>query len=59
MGETIKVTLLKSGIGRKKDIRQTLTGLGLTRLHKKVVLKNTPAIRGMIEKVAFMVKVEA
>jgi large subunit ribosomal protein L30 len=59
MGETIKVTLLKSGIGRKKDIRQTLTGLGLTRLHRKVVLKNTPAIRGMIEKVAFMVKVEA
>ncbi|PKN29849.1 MAG: 50S ribosomal protein L30 [Deltaproteobacteria bacterium HGW-Deltaproteobacteria-21] len=59
MGDTIKVTLLKSGIGRKKDIRQTLTGLGLTRLHKTVVLKNTAAIRGMIEKVAFMLKVEA
>lgn len=59
MGDTIKVTLLKSGIGRKKGIRQTLTGLGLTRLHKTVVLKNTAAIRGMIEKVAFMLKVEA
>lgn len=58
MGDTIKVTLVKSGIGRKKDIRQTLTGLGLTRLHKTMVLKNTPAIRGMIEKVAFMLKVE-
>jgi large subunit ribosomal protein L30 len=59
MGDTIKVTLVKSGIGKKKDIRQTLTGMGLTRLHKTVILKNTPAIRGMIEKVAFMLKVEA
>lgn len=59
MGDTIKVTLVKSGIGRTKNIRQTLTGLGLTRLHKTVVLKNTPSIRGMIDKVAFMLKVEA
>ncbi len=59
MGDTIKVTLVKSGIGRKKKIRDTLTGLGLTRLHKTVLLKNTPATRGMIEKVAFMLKVEA
>ena len=59
MGDTIKVTLLKSGIGREKGILQTLTGLGLTRLHKTVVLKNTPAIRGMIEKVSFMLRVEA
>jgi large subunit ribosomal protein L30 len=36
-----------------------LKGLGLTRLHKTVVLNNTPAIRGMINKVSFMVKVEA
>ena len=57
MGDTVKVTLLKSGIGRNKNIRETLTGLGLTKLHKTVVLKNTPAIRGMIEKVSFMVKV--
>jgi large subunit ribosomal protein L30 len=53
------VTLVKSGIGRNKKIRGTLLGLGLTKLHKTVVLKNTPAIRGMIDKVAFMVKVEA
>ena len=59
MTENLKVTLVKSGIGRNKKIRQTLTGLGLTRMHKRVVLKNTPAIRGMIDKVAFMVKVEA
>jgi large subunit ribosomal protein L30 len=59
MTETMRVTLLKSGIGRNKKIRGTLKGLGLTRLHKTVVLNNTPAIRGMINKVSFMVKVEA
>lgn len=59
MAETLRVTLLKSGIGRNKKIRETLKGLGLTRLHKTVVLNNTPAIRGMINKVSFMVKVEA
>ena len=59
MTETMRVTLLKSGIGRNKKIRETLKGLGLTRLHKTVVLNNTPAIRGMINKVSFMVKVEA
>jgi large subunit ribosomal protein L30 len=58
MTETIHVTLVKSGIGRSKRIKQTLTGLGLTKLHKTVVLKNTPAIRGMINKVSFMVKLE-
>ena len=52
------VTLVKSGIGRNKKIRQTLKGLGLTKLHKTVTLKNTPAIRGMINKVSFMVKIE-
>ena len=59
MTDTMRVTLLKSGIGRNKKIRETLKGLGLTRLHKTVVLNNTPAIRGMISKVSFMVKVEA
>lgn len=59
MTETVKVTLLKSGIGRNKKIRGTLKGLGLTRLHKTVVLNNTPAIRGMIDKISFMVKVES
>lgn len=58
MSESIKVTLVKSGIGKNKKIRQTLTGLGLTRMNKTVILKNTPAIRGMIEKVVFMVRVD-
>ncbi|MFP3929235.1 MAG: 50S ribosomal protein L30 [Desulfobacteraceae bacterium] len=59
MEDKIKVTLVKSGIGRHKKIRQTLRGLGLTKLNKTVELNNTPAIRGMIEKVSFMVRVEA
>ncbi|MDP6179286.1 MAG: 50S ribosomal protein L30 [Desulfatiglandales bacterium] len=58
MADMIKVTLVKSGIGRDKKIRQTLTGLGLTKLNKTVILKNTPAIRGMINKVSYMVRVE-
>jgi large subunit ribosomal protein L30 len=57
MEQTIKVTLVKSGIGRKKKIRDTLRGLGLTRLRKTVELKNTPEIRGMINKVSFLVEI--
>jgi large subunit ribosomal protein L30 len=56
MTETIKVTLVRSGLGKNKKMRQTLRGLGLTKLNKSVELKNTPAIRGMIEKVAFLVR---
>jgi large subunit ribosomal protein L30 len=59
MDETITITLVKSGIGKNKRIRETLKGLGLTRLHKTVVLKNTPSIRGMVAKIDFMVRVEA
>jgi large subunit ribosomal protein L30 len=57
MAETIRVTLVKSGIGKNKKIRQTLRGLGLTKLNKTVELKNTQAIRGMIQKVSFLVKI--
>ncbi len=58
MADTIKVTLVKSGIGRDKKIRETLRGLGLTKLNRTVTLKNTPAIRGMVNKVTFMVRIE-
>ena len=57
MEETVKVTLVRSGIGKNKKIRDTLRGLGLTKLRKVVELKNTPAIRGMISKVSFLVKI--
>ena len=58
MAEKLKLTLVRSGIGQNKRIRRTLIGLGLTKVHKTVTLQNTPAIRGMIEKVSFLVKVE-
>ncbi len=57
MAETIKITLVKSGIGRSEKIRQTLRGLGLYKLNKTVELENTPAVRGMIRKVSFLVKI--
>ena len=58
MSESIKVTLVKSGIGKKKKIRETLKGLGLTKMNKTVEVKNTPAMRGMIAKVSFLVKID-
>jgi large subunit ribosomal protein L30 len=54
----IKVTLVKSVIGTKQDHRATVRGLGLRRLNSSAVLEDTPAVRGMIHKVAYLVKVE-
>jgi large subunit ribosomal protein L30 len=58
MAGKLKVTQIRSGIGRPQDQRQTLKGLGLTRMHKSVVLKDTQSIRGMIRKVQHLVAVE-
>ncbi len=58
MAGEIKVTLKKSGIGRKEYFTRVLKGLGLTKLHKTVCLKDTPEIRGMIRKVCHMVEVQ-
>ena len=54
----IKVTLVKSLIGTKEDHRATVRGLGLRKLNTSAVLEDTPAVRGMIHKVAYLVKVE-
>jgi large subunit ribosomal protein L30 len=54
----IKVTLVKSLIGTKQEHRATVRGLGLRRLNTSAVLEDTPAVRGMIHKVAYLVKVE-
>jgi len=54
----IKVTLKRSGIGRNNYFTKVLIGLGLRRLQQTVVLKDTPEIRGMINKVSHMVTVE-
>jgi len=58
MTETITFTLVKSGIGSTEKIRATLTGLGLTKLNKTVTRKNTPEIRGMLNKVRHLVRIE-
>ncbi len=55
--KTIQVTLIRSRYHRLKDQRDTLRGLGLTRMHKTVTLKDTPEIRGMIRKVSHLVQV--
>lgn len=55
--KTIQVQQTKSGIGRLPKHRATLRGLGLNKMHKIVTLEDTPAVRGMINKVSYMVKV--
>ncbi|MEO6024023.1 MAG: 50S ribosomal protein L30 [Burkholderiales bacterium] len=59
MSETkkIKVTLIKSPIGAKSNHRASVQGLGLRRMHETVEVEDTPAVRGMINRVSFLVKV--
>ena len=54
----IKVTLVKSVIGTKQDHRATVRGLGLRKLNSSAELLDTPVVRGMIQKVQYLVKVE-
>jgi len=56
--KTIKVTLVKSVIGTKQPHRRTVRGLGLRRLNETVDLVDTPEVRGMIDKVAYLLKCE-
>lgn len=58
MSETITVTLVKSGIGSTKRVNATLIGLGLTKMNKTVTRSDTPEIRGMINKVSHLVRIE-
>jgi large subunit ribosomal protein L30 len=55
---TIKITQIGSPIGRRHDQRETLVGLGLNKLHRTRELPDTPAIRGMIDKVAHLIRIE-
>ncbi len=57
MSDTIRVQLVRSGSGRPKSHKDTLQGLGLTKLNKTVTLKDSPSVRGMINKVIHLVKV--
>jgi large subunit ribosomal protein L30 len=55
---TVTVTLIKSFHGRLPRHRATVTGLGLKRINHTVVLEDTPCVRGMINKVSYLLRVE-
>ena len=55
----VKVKLVRSVIGTREDHRATVRGLGLRRLNDERVLEDTPAVRGMIRKVDYLVRVIA
>ena len=57
-GKTLKVTLVRSPIGTRLQHRMCVRGLGLRKLHQTVELQDTPSIRGMIDKVFYLVKCE-
>ena len=54
----ISVTLIKSPIGTLPKHKLCLKGLGLRRMHQSVSVEDTPAVRGMINKVSYMLKVD-
>jgi large subunit ribosomal protein L30 len=57
-GKPLKVTLLRSLIGTRPEHRACVRGLGLRRIRHTVELIDTPAVRGMIKKVAYLVRCE-
>ncbi len=58
LNNKIRITLVKSLIGTKRNHRQIIKGLGLKRLNSSAELIDTPAIRGMINKVNYLLKCE-
>jgi len=57
-GKTIKVTLVRSPINTRESHRATMRGLGLRRINHTVEVEDTPAVRGMINKIGYMLKLE-
>ena len=57
VNKTIKVKLVKSPIGCKQSHRDTVRGLGLRRLNSVRELQDTPAVRGMVNKISYLVQV--
>lgn len=53
----LKITQVKSRINRKKDHKGTLDALGLSRMHQTVYHEDSPAIRGMVHKISYMLDV--
>lgn len=58
MAKRIRVTLIRSYIGRPEKQRQIVRGMGLGKVNRAVVLSDTPEIRGMVNKVKHLVSVE-
>ncbi|HAO22069.1 MAG: 50S ribosomal protein L30 [Desulfobacteraceae bacterium IS3] len=58
MAQKLKITLIRSMIGRPEKQHKVLHGMGLTKLNRTVELEDTPAIRGMIRAVSHLVKAE-
>jgi len=56
--QQINVTLVRSPIGAQPKHRECVRGLGLRRMHQTVTLEDTPSVRGMVNKVYYMVRVE-
>ncbi|MDR2365484.1 MAG: 50S ribosomal protein L30 [Zoogloeaceae bacterium] len=56
--KTLKVKLVKSVIGARESHRATVRGLGLRKLNHIVELEDTPAVRGMIQQVSYLLKCE-
>jgi large subunit ribosomal protein L30 len=56
--KTVKVTLVRSPIHRIASHKACVAGLGLRRMHHTVEVEDTPSVRGMINKVSYMLKVE-
>lgn len=58
MKDTVTYTQIKSCIGSPRNVRDTMLGLGLTKMHKTVTKRNTPELIGMLSKVQHLVRVE-
>ena len=58
MADKIKVTLIKSSIGNRRNQKENLKGLGLKKINGSNILENTPSVRGMIQKVQHLVRIE-
>ena len=58
MSGMLKITLVRSMIGRPEKHRRVLRSMGLTKMNKSVVMKDTPTSRGMVHKVKHLVKME-
>jgi len=58
MAKKIKITQIRSGIGQLENQKRTIRALGIKKMHYSVVQEDTPVIRGMINEVKHLVKIE-